>query len=82
LQGGSFNIQHSIIQQADEESDVLSNENEIIFLVMRMKEAVRSKSDHFNRPSKANNSSINKKLTVQKLNDGGKINYACYSKKN
>ena len=75
-------ILNNILQQADKWSDGLPNEDDITLLVMRMKEATRSKSDHLNLPSNAFNSSINKELTVQKLNDGGKINYACYSNNN
>jgi hypothetical protein len=47
-----------------------------------MKESTMCTSVHLNLPSNPYNSSINKELTVQKMNDGGKINYACYSTNN
>jgi hypothetical protein len=76
-------ILNNILHQADEWAGGLPNEDDITLLVLRLKDLItRSESVHFNPPSNAYNSSINKKLTVQKMNDGGRINYACYSKNN
>jgi hypothetical protein len=76
-------IPNNILQQDDEWSDGLPNEDDITLLVLRLKDSITgSDSGHLNLPSNAYNSSINKKLTVQKMNDGGRINYACYSKNN
>lgn len=75
-------ILKNILRQADEWSGDLPNEDDITLLILRIKESTISKSVHLKLSSNANNSSINKELTVQKLNDDGKINYACYSKNN
>ena len=76
-------ILNNILQQANEWADGFPNEDDITLLVLRLKDSItRSESVHFNLPSNADNSSINKELTVQKMNDGGRINYACYSNKN
>lgn len=75
-------ILNNILRQADEWSDGLPNEDDITLLILRMKESTISKSVPLTLPSNAYNSGINKELTVQNMNDGGKINYACYSNKN
>lgn len=75
-------ILQNILRQADECSEGLLNKDDITLLILRMKESTINKSVRLNLPSNAHNSSINKELTVQKMNEGGKINYACYSTNN
>lgn len=75
-------ILQNILRQADECSEGLLNKDDITLLILRMKESTINKSVRLSLPSNKYNSSINKELTVQKMNDGGKINYACYSTNN
>jgi hypothetical protein len=76
-------ILSDILEAADKWSDGLPNEDDITFLIMRMKEMEDIiKHDHLAQTSDTFNSSRNKELTVQKINYGGRINYACYSGNN
>jgi len=74
-------ILNDILEAADKWSGGLPNADDITLLIMRMKEMVDI-IKHSKQSSDAFNSSRNKELTVQKINNGGKINYACYSGNN
>jgi serine phosphatase RsbU (regulator of sigma subunit) len=76
-------ILKDILEAAEKWSEGLPNEDDITLIVLRMNEAVEgNKSDQLALASNALNGNRNKELTVQKMNEGGRINYACYSGNN
>lgn len=76
-------ILRDILKAADKWSEGLPNEDDITLLIMRMKEMEDIiMHDDSAQSSETFKCSINKELTVQKINYGGRINYACYSGNN